>query len=149
MASAEQLEFNEPHVPKENALTACTHILHTIKSEIVKSRHHWDQHEPKMWSRAHGISDHELAAFTIEKDLVLVRSAPTSYGTVILGKIRIPAIDDGYIHIRIHDPPNRGTEDVIFHSLWTNEIRDNPEDDRPTRWEAIQTKETKLEFFNE
>jgi hypothetical protein len=86
-----------------------------------------------MWKRAAGVSDHELANFTLEKDLVLVRSAPTSYGTIILGKIRIPAINDGlgegFVHVRsasdsimssmaqspfsfdsdrrIHDPPNR------------------------------------------
>ena len=79
-------------------------MLHDIKAEIVKSRHHWNKHEPKMWSRAAGLSDAELVHFTIEEDLVECRSAPTSYGTVILGKIRTPAISDdegaGFIHVR-------------------------------------------------
>jgi hypothetical protein len=64
-----------------------------------------------MWSRAGGISDHDLVHFDIKTDLVEVRSGPTSYGVIILGKIRLPAIKDdigeGFVHVRIHDPPNR------------------------------------------
>jgi hypothetical protein len=95
-----------------------------------------------MWSRARGLSDEELTGFTFTKerskydsatnssrgdggDLVLVNNAATSYGEIILGKIRIPAISDGYIHVRyvkssyfvrlpslfarcrVHDPPNK------------------------------------------
>ncbi|KAI0766477.1 hypothetical protein BC629DRAFT_1538020 [Irpex lacteus] len=111
MASEEVLNFNPPHAPHQNAIEAFNVVLPTIKSEIIKSRHHWDKHEPKMWSRAAGLSDHELTAFTIEDDLVEVRSAATSYGNIILGKIRIPAVKDaegeGFVHVRIHDPPNR------------------------------------------
>jgi hypothetical protein len=70
-----------------------------------------------MWSRAKELSDEELTGFTFKKerskydkeedsirgdngDLVLVDNAATSYGEIILGKIRIPAIPDGYIHVR-------------------------------------------------
>jgi len=105
-----------------------------------------------MWSRANGLSDHELVNFDITEDLVQVsialfaapisemavccfikyeqvRSAATSYGNIILGKIKLPAVNDdegeGFIHVRfvlpslslvgclaysrvrIHDPPNR------------------------------------------
>ena len=81
-----------------------------------------------MFRRADGLSDKELADFDIEKDLMLVRSGATAYGTIVFGKIRIPAIKEGgegYIHVRcvprvcsdrvllahrayrIHDPPNR------------------------------------------
>lgn len=64
-----------------------------------------------MWSRAAGISDNDLVNFTIKDDLVEVRSGPTSYGTIIFGKIRLPAVNDdlgeGFMHVRIHDPPNR------------------------------------------
>ena len=60
-----------------------------------------------MWARAAGLSDAELVNFTMEEDLVECRSAPTSYGTVILGKIRIPAVNDeegdGFIHVRYAD----------------------------------------------
>ncbi|KAJ7572097.1 hypothetical protein C8J56DRAFT_809577 [Mycena floridula] len=53
------------------------------------------------------------------------RLRSSSHANLILGKIRLPVIDDtvgkGFIHVRIHDPPNRGTEDVTFHSLFTDE----------------------------
>lgn len=61
-----------------------------------------------MWALASQISDHDLVNFTIKvsatpevlgtrahlskDDLVVVRSAVTSYGPIILGKIRIRAI---------------------------------------------------------
>lgn len=121
-ATAEILDFNDPHSPRDNAKEAFKVVLHVIKSEVIKSRHHWDKHEPKMWSRAAGLTDHALTDFTIEKDLVLVRflfffggdclsssitkvrSAPTAYGTIILGKIGIPAVkvgeEEGFIHVR-------------------------------------------------
>ncbi|KAK0241817.1 hypothetical protein EDD85DRAFT_416963 [Armillaria nabsnona] len=152
MASAEELVFNDPHSPHPNALLAFGKVLGRIKFEILKSRKDWDKHEPKMWSRAHGVSDDDLTAFNLEEDLVLVRSAPTSYGTIILGKIRLPAINDdqgeGYIHVRIHDPPGGSTDDVMFHSLFTDEGNKNA-DGQATTWRAIQTKDTVLEFFNE
>jgi hypothetical protein len=152
MASAEQLHFNAPHSPRQNAIDAFSTILHQIKAEVIKSRHHWNKHEPKMWSRAEGLTDHELVAFSIEADLVQVRSAAASYGTIILGKIKIPAIQDeegaGYIHVRIHDPPNKGEEDVRFHSLFTEE-GNRDADGHPTTWRAIQMISTPLEFFNE
>ncbi|KAJ3513383.1 hypothetical protein NMY22_g15054 [Coprinellus aureogranulatus] len=152
MASGEQLNFSEPHKPTDNGIEAFNIVLPIIKAEIIKSRHHWDLHEPKMWSRAQGISDKDLVTFTIEEDLVEIRNAATSYGTILLGKIRLPAVQDeegdGYIHVRIHDPPNRGREDVIFHSLFTDE-GNRDADGRPTTWRAIQTADTPLEFFNE
>ncbi|KAF5320679.1 hypothetical protein D9619_001999 [Psilocybe cf. subviscida] len=152
MASSEQLDFNEPHAPKQNAIDAFEALLPTLKAEIVKSRHHWKQHEPRMWARAGSLADHDLVTFSIAVDLVEVRSAATSYGTIILGKLRLPAVNDdegeGFIHVRIHDPPNRGNEDVTFHSLFTEEIRPDPEEP-PTDYRAIQTRSKPLEFFNE
>ncbi|KAI0719256.1 hypothetical protein C8T65DRAFT_52019 [Cerioporus squamosus] len=111
MADAEQIDLNAPHAPTDKAIEAFEVVEHTIKSEILKSRHDWNKHEPRMWSRAEGVSDADLVAFSIRNNLVEIRSAPTSYGTIILGKIRLPAINDaegeGYIHVRVHDPPNR------------------------------------------
>ncbi|KAF9568055.1 hypothetical protein CPC08DRAFT_680317 [Agrocybe pediades] len=150
MASKEELNFNAPHPPKETSIEAFNLLLPTLKSEILKSRHHWDKHEPRMWSRVAGVSDNDLTSFTIENDLVEVRSAATSYGTIILGKIRVVNDNqgEGFVHVRIHDPPNRGNEDVRFHSIFTNEIRPDPEAP-PTDFCAIQTREYPLEFFNE
>jgi len=150
MASLDSISLNKSHPPGENAIGAFTVVLPIIKEEIIKSRREWDKHEPKMWSRAATISDLELTTFDLDKDLVEVRSASTSYGTIIFGKIRIPVIKDekgdGFIHVRIHDPPNRGIEDVKFHSLFTDEKRN---EGQPMTWQAIQTIDTPLEFFNE
>ncbi|KAF9244959.1 hypothetical protein BU15DRAFT_85804 [Melanogaster broomeanus] len=146
MASAEQVNFNDPHAPHANAIEAFNH------HGILASRKHWNIHEPQMWSRAAGLSDEELLSFTIEEDLVAVRSGVVSYGTIILGKIRVPGVDDelgrGYIHVRIHDPPNRGEEDVMFHSILTLE-GERDADGHPHLWRAIQPEDHPLEFFNE
>jgi len=152
MASAEEITLNAPHAPHENAIDAFNVVLHTIKSEIVKSRHHWNQHERRMWSRAAHLSDDELTSFNIEHDLVQIRSGATAYGIIVFGKIRIPAVHDekgeGFVHVRIHDPPNRGSEDVRFHSIFTEEIRPD-EETPPTGYCAIHTIDKPLEFFNE
>lgn len=103
-ASAEEVNLNAPHPPHQNAIEAFNHVLHKIKHEIIHSRHDWDKHEPKMWSRAAGLHNDQLTHFTIEQDLVQVRSGVVSYGTIILGKIRIPAVHDdlgpGFVHVR-------------------------------------------------
>ncbi|KAF5351641.1 hypothetical protein D9756_007544 [Leucocoprinus leucothites] len=74
MASTEQVDLNEPHAPRENAIEAFNAVLPQIKNEIIKSRKDWDKHEPRMWSRAAELSDDELTKFTIENDLISVRS---------------------------------------------------------------------------
>jgi hypothetical protein len=100
-ASEEELTFVGPHAPHEKAIEAFTTVESQIKHAIIASRKDWDKHEPRMWSRAKGVSDAELSGFTLGGgDLVLVDNAATSYGQIILGKIRIPAIPDGYIHVR-------------------------------------------------
>lgn len=56
-----------------------------------------------MWARAKGLSDDELTSFSRD-DLVQVRNGQASYGHVIFGKLRLPAINDkqgeGFIHVR-------------------------------------------------
>ena len=42
----------------------------------------------------------------------------------------------------------QGREDIVFHSLFTDE-GNRDEDERPTTWRAIQTTDYPLEFFNE
>ncbi len=56
-----------------------------------------------MWSRATGLTDHQLIGeIDLKEDLILVRSGLTSYGTIILGKIKVGTNDNepGYIHVR-------------------------------------------------
>ncbi|CAG8730607.1 11850_t:CDS:2, partial [Acaulospora colombiana] len=140
--STDTVTFNEAHPPQDKAIEAFQQVEPKIKQEIIASRKRWDGHEPRMWSRAAGISDKDLVNFDVSKDLVAVRAGPTTYGVILLGKIRLPAIDDengkGFIHVRIHDPPNRGTEDVVFHSLFTDEGK-RDENGQAERYVAIQT----------
>ncbi|KAL4074178.1 hypothetical protein J3A83DRAFT_2691012 [Scleroderma citrinum] len=180
MASAEEVNLSPPHAPHERAVEAFNHVLDTIKHEVKKSRYDWNKHEPRMWDRAGGLSDHDLVNFRVEEDLVEIRTGTVSYGTLIFGKIRIPAVNDdlgeGFIHVRcvdyaavsvnpdslrsyvfyhffismnrIHDPPNKGEEDVMFHSIFTKE-GERDADGHPHLWRAIQTRDEPLEFFNE
>lgn len=61
--------------------------------------------DPRMWSRASKVSDAQLVHFTIKEDLVEVRAGQTSYGVILFGKIRIPALTteeegEGFVHVR-------------------------------------------------
>jgi len=166
MATDEVLSFSGSHEPHPKAIHAFRELEHEIKQEIIKSRHNWDKHQPEMWSRAKGLDNDHLIDFTFKKqpgerdltdyshkprgdggDLVLVDNARVSYGEIILGKIRIPAIPDGYIHVRIHDflIPTEGQ--FKFHSLFTYE--GDRDSDGHHSWKAIQTAEEPLKFFNE
>jgi len=143
MATSETVTLDAPHAPHHIAIQAFHHVVHDIKHAILSSRRDWDKHEPRMWSRATNVDDHDLVNFHIETDLVLVRSGVVSYGQIIFGKLRIPAIRDelgeGFVHVRIHHSPGEDFTSAKFHSILTEE-RD---------WRAIQTKDEHLEFFNE
>lgn len=137
-ASEEQLDFNVPHPPHENAVEVFSKVVHTIKREIIKSRHDWDKHEPKMWSRAAHLSDHDLTHFKLDEDLVLVSSALSTYGTIILGKIRIPAINDdkgeGFIHVRYAACHNFPTRKARNGDLTSADLRGTGFMTRPTKY---------------
>ncbi len=62
-------------------------VNETIKHELIKLRHHWDKHEPKMFDRVKGVSDEELTGWDLGRDLVAVRSGPVAYGVILLGKV--------------------------------------------------------------
>ncbi|KAG8895409.1 hypothetical protein FRC01_012387 [Tulasnella sp. 417] len=104
-----------------------------------------------MWSRASGISDDQLIGdIDLERDLVSVRNGETTYGVILLGKIKVGTNDgkDGYIHVRIHHPAGTGSKNWTFHSIWTDEgTRDA--DGKASTYNAIQWEDTPLEFFNE
>ncbi|GAA5981273.1 hypothetical protein JCM11641_005630 [Rhodosporidiobolus odoratus] len=144
---SDTVELNPPHRPHANSVRAFCHVEEEIQRELMKLRHHWDQHEPRMFEAAKGITDDELTTWDLAEDLEIVRSSSSPYGSIIFGKLRIPAMTDSYIHVRIHDTPGDGQESVKFHSIFTNEIRD--EEGKVVEWEAFQTKQAPLEFFNE
>ncbi|PLW23512.1 hypothetical protein PCANC_07282 [Puccinia coronata f. sp. avenae] len=144
--------LNEPHSPNQHGLQLFENCVATIRHELVKLRHHWDKHEPRMFARAQSISDQDLCRFNIKEDLVLIRAGKTSYGAVVFGKIKLPAIKDaegeGFLHVRLHDPPGEGNGDVIFHSIWTDEIKD-PKTGHIMSYRAIMRREDPLNWFNE
>ncbi|KAF7321728.1 hypothetical protein MKEN_00694500 [Mycena kentingensis (nom. inval.)] len=113
MATGETITLNAAHAPSERAILAFEKVEDDIKTAILESRKDWDRHEPRMWKTASQTSDEDLVNFNIkvrgyrqvpgagalkarapicQDDLVVVRSAVTSYGPIILGKIRIRAI---------------------------------------------------------
>ncbi|KIO20116.1 hypothetical protein M407DRAFT_245951 [Tulasnella calospora MUT 4182] len=151
MASEEQISFNEPHKPHPNSIEAFTIVSSDIVKAITRSRKDWDGHEPRMWSRASGISDDQLIDdIDLERDLVLVRSGETTYGVILLGKIKVGTNDneDGFIHVRIHHPAGTGAKNWTFHSIWTDE-GNRGVDGKASTYNAIQWLDTPLEFFNE
>lgn len=54
---------------------------------------------------------------------------------------------------RVHDPPNRGTEDVVFHSIWTREVKEEGKgkegEEKILDWRAVMGEEEGLVWFNE
>ncbi|KAK0558620.1 hypothetical protein OC844_005017 [Tilletia horrida] len=158
MASSADIQLSAEHPPTERAINAFKAIEDKIKHRIVKSRHDWDKHEPRMWAPAKDLSDEQLSDWSTEKDLVGIRAGAVSYGVIIFGRIRIPALPQtGYVFVRIFDPSDeaRSDRDVELHSLFTNEIRNPATENEPGKendiidYRAIQTDDDKLEFFNE
>lgn len=107
IASEETVSFSAPHAPHENAIKAYGNVLDNIKQAVEENRELW-RATPEMWSRAEGITTDkllgDLTADSIGKYLVEIRSGPTSYGTILLGKIKIPNFKDdlgeGFLHVR-------------------------------------------------
>ncbi|EGG13055.1 uncharacterized protein MELLADRAFT_101250 [Melampsora larici-populina 98AG31] len=156
--------LNETHSPDERGLRIFEHVSSKIKRELIRLRRHWDNHEvalgslcrlhsrpiPRMFARSQGISDHDLTDFSIKHDLTSIRSGQTSYGTVVFGKIRIPAVKDedgfGFIHVRLHDPPGNEMSDVILHAILTEEVKENGS---IVDYRAIMRQEDPLTWFDE
>jgi len=139
IADSESVTLDAAHKPHPAAIEAFTAVEHTIKHAIKKSRLDWDKHEPRMWARVSGVTNEDLVSFDISSDLVEVRSGATSYGQIIFGKIRIPAVEDGYVHVRIHHSPHEPEDKVKFHSIRTEE----------SIWTAVLPNTFPLDFFNE
>jgi hypothetical protein len=79
MADANSTPLSEPHAPKPASIEAFKAAFHDIKNGFHKARHDWDEHEPEMFSRVKGFTDHELLeGVDLEKDLVQVRTGETS-----------------------------------------------------------------------
>jgi hypothetical protein len=147
MADASTVQLSDPHTPKPASLAAFSTAFNDIKNEFHKSRKRWGEHEPEMFSRVQGLTDHELLQnVDLEKDLVQVRTGESSYytshfyisseadcryGLHLFGKIKLQGIDDGYVHVRLfvtenevklhgihtYEDHERGKYNAIFHEI--------------------------------
>ncbi|BGP17850.1 hypothetical protein JCM10213_008352 [Rhodosporidiobolus nylandii] len=147
LQDASTVELNAPHLPHENSIRAFAQVEDDIKKELTKLRAHWDNHEPRMFEQAKELSDEELTNWDLAEDLEIVRSSSSPYGSIIFGKLRVPALVDSYLHVRIHDSPGDGQGNVRLHSILTEEVRN--EEGKVVEWRAFQTRDTSLEFFSE
>jgi hypothetical protein len=91
-----------------------------------------------------------LASFSAN-DLESVRVTAAAYGLHLFGKVKIPALDNAYIHIRIFGSAKEGTDgssleerDHTLHSIHTEEtVKENGE----KTYRAIFGKDDPLEWF--
>jgi hypothetical protein len=80
MADAATIPLSPAHAPKAASVEAFKSAWHEIKNEFHKCRQRWDEHEPEMFSRVAGHTDHELLEdVDLEKALVQVRTGESAY----------------------------------------------------------------------
>ncbi|KAH8107910.1 hypothetical protein BXZ70DRAFT_903330 [Cristinia sonorae] len=154
MADREEVTaaLNAPHPPAQNAIDAFVTVEERIKEEILKSYNHWKKHDEEMWKHPQLTNvTTQLVSFNVTQDLVEVRAAQVTYGTIIFGKIRIPSLDDpaGFVHVRIHIPV--GTNHPLYHSILTDEGNTDENGNSTGTWKprAIQPNDKPLEYFAE
>lgn len=168
MATEETVQLGEPHAPHQGSIDALDSILDLLKEELVKLRRDHDskpvthplltlarillflEHEPEYFQAVKSLSDGDLTSFSAS-DIDSVRVANSAYGLHIFAKIRIPAVDNAYIHVRVFGSAKEGTDgsslderEYKLHSIHTEEII--KEDDRVYR--AIFNKDDALEWFD-
>jgi hypothetical protein len=80
MADATTVTLGEAHAPKPASIEAFKTALHDIKNTFHKSRKRWDEHQPEMFARVKGYTDHQLLEpIDVDKDLVQVRTGESAY----------------------------------------------------------------------
>lgn len=108
-------------------------------------------HEPEYFRAVKHVSDSDLTSFTA-RDLASVRVAISAYGLHLFGKIKVPALDNGYIHVRVFGSPKYGTDgssaderEYSLHSIHTEEVI---KDDGDRVYRAIFGRYDELEWFD-
>ncbi|OAK96416.1 hypothetical protein IQ06DRAFT_257259 [Phaeosphaeriaceae sp. SRC1lsM3a] len=151
MATEETVQLNEAHAPQQASVDAFASIIDSVKAELVKLRRDHDKHEPEYFRAVSSLSDDQLAQFS-ESDLVLVRVAASAYGLHLFGKVRLPAAEGAYIHIRVFGSAKDGTDgssiderEHKLHSIHTEEVI-KADGDRVYR--AIFGENDALEWFD-
>jgi len=109
------------------------------------------EHEPEYFRAVKDLSDHELASFSAS-DLESVRVGLSAYGLHIFGKVKIPALDNAYIHVRVFGSAKDGTDgssvderEYSLHSIHTEEVI---KDDGDRVHRAVFGKSDELEWFD-
>ncbi|KAI1190030.1 hypothetical protein F5B17DRAFT_141872 [Nemania serpens] len=140
MATVATVDLGPPHAPKEESLKAFAEVEHELKKQLLHLKHTYLKHEPEYFAAVQDLSDKELTSFG-SADFESVRVAQSAYGIHLLGKVRIPAAPDCYLHVRIFvsdEPPK-------LHCIHTEE-REEPGGGK--RFRAIFTKDDALEWFD-
>jgi hypothetical protein len=108
------------------------------------------EHEPEYFHAVKQLSDADLVSFAVD-DLESVRVAVTAYGLHLFGKVKLPALNNGYIHIRIFGAAKDGTDgsslderEYSLHSIHTEEVI---KEDGDRVYRAIFGKQDELEWF--
>ena len=95
MADSSTVSLSEPHPPKPPSVEAFQAVLPEIKNGLHKARQRWDEHEPEMFARVKGHTDHELLEHVnLEKDLVEVRTGESAYNLIPVERL---TLDMAYI----------------------------------------------------
>lgn len=109
------------------------------------------EHEPEYFRAVKSLSDDELTSFS-SSDLEAVRVAVSAYGLHLFGKVKIPSLDDAYIHVRIFGSAKDGTDgssaderEYKLHSIHTEEV---VKDDGDRVYRAIFGKNDELDWFD-
>ncbi|CAN9315378.1 unnamed protein product [Alternaria alternata] len=150
MATEETVDLSPAHAPQPASVDAFKSVLDTVKQELIKLRRDHDKHEPEYFRAVKHLSDTDLVSFTAE-DLESVRAAVTAYGLHLFGQVKLPALDNGYIHIRIFGAAKDGTDgsslderEYSLHSIHTEEVI---KEDGDRVYRAIFGKDDALEWF--
>jgi hypothetical protein len=173
MATSETVTLNEAHAPLQASIDAFNTILPSLKDELTKLRRDHDstsplhlltpslchsnppdpppEHEPEYFARVSSLSDSDLTSFT-SSDLASVRVANSAYGLHLFGKVRLPAVKDAYIHVRIFGSAKEGTDgseaderEYKLHSVHTEET---VKSDGDRVYRAVFAEKDELEWFD-
>jgi hypothetical protein len=170
MATEDTVDLSAAHAPQPASLDAFSSILDSVKHELSKLRRDHDskrppsaspspvppinksnpEHEPEYFHAVAHLSDHELSSFTAS-DLESVRVATTAYGLHLFGKVRLPALENGFIHIRVFGSAREGTDgsslderEYSLHSIHTEEV---VREDGDRVYRAVFGRDDELEWF--
>lgn len=108
-------------------------------------------HEPEYFRAVQHVSDSDLTSFSA-RDLESVRVAISAYGLHLFGKVRLPTVNNAYIHIRVFGSAKDGTDgssvderDYSLHSIHTEEV---VKEDGDRVYRAIFGHNDDLEWFD-